>query len=105
MDKTAYNNDNRDKLVNTLESVIKDAEELLKNTGQQVGDGYHSAKERFEASLKSAKVGLGKVEDSIVARTKEAASSTDKYVQDHPWQSVGVGIFAGLVLGLLLGRK
>ncbi len=107
MDTTAQSSETRDKLVSNLKAVIKDAEELLKNTGQQVdGDGgYQSARARFESTLKSAKTGLATVEDSLVVRTRDAAYNTDKYVQEHPWQSVGVGAFAGLMMGLLLGRK
>jgi ElaB/YqjD/DUF883 family membrane-anchored ribosome-binding protein len=105
MDRTAQTSEARDKLMNNLKAVIKDAEELLKNTGQQVDDGYQSARAKFETSLKSAKNGLSNAEESLIARTKDAAQSTDKYVQDHPWQSVGVGAIAGLVIGLLIGRR
>ncbi len=105
MDTTAQGGETRDKLVSNLKAVIKDAEELLKNTGQQVDGGYQSARARFESTLKSAKTGLASVEDSLVTRSKDAAYNTDKYVQEHPWQSVGIVAFAGLMVGLLLGRK
>ncbi len=106
MDTTTQGGETRDKLVDNLKAVIKDAEELLKkNTGQQIDEGYQSARARFESTLKSAKTGLATVEDSLVSRTKDAAYKTDKYVQEHPWQSVSVGAFAGLVAGLLLGRR
>lgn len=105
MNRTAQGGETSDKLVTNLKAVIKDAEELLKNTGQQVDDGYQTARARFESTLKSAKTGLATAEDTLVTRTKDAAYSTDKYVQEHPWQSVGVGAFAGLVMGLLIGRK
>jgi ElaB/YqjD/DUF883 family membrane-anchored ribosome-binding protein len=105
MNRTAQGGEARDKLVKDLKAVIKDAEELLKNTGQQVDEGYQSARAQFETTLKSAKNGLSKAEESLVARTRDTVRNTDKYVQEHPWQSVGVGAFAGLIIGLLIGRK
>jgi ElaB/YqjD/DUF883 family membrane-anchored ribosome-binding protein len=105
MASTAQSSESRDKLVDDLKSVIQGAEELLKNTGQQADESYRSARSRFESTLKSAKTGLSSLEDSVVARTKDTVQNTDQYVQSHPWQSVGIGAFAGLVFGLMIGRK
>lgn len=93
------------KLANDLRSVIKGAEDLLQSTGQQVDEGYKSARSRFESTLQNAKSGLTGLEDSVITKTKDAVQSTDQFVQGHPWQAVGVGAFAGLVVGLMLGRK
>jgi len=40
-----------------------------------------------------------------LARAKLAAKSTDDYVHTHPWESVGIGAFAGFVLGVLISRR
>ncbi|HJU71780.1 MAG TPA: DUF883 family protein [Paucimonas sp.] len=105
MDKMQQISETRDKLTENLKSVIKDAENLLRNTGQQTSESYQSAKARFESTLQSAKGGLDHMEESVIARTREAAQTTDQYVQEHPWKSVGLGALAGLVVGLLAGRK
>ncbi|WP_136418849.1 DUF883 family protein [Herbaspirillum sp. ST 5-3] len=95
----------RDRLLDDLRLVIKDAEDLLRNTSQQVDDGYRMARARFESTLTSAKSGLSSLEESISAGARDAIDTTDQYVQSHPWQSVGVGALAGLVIGLWLGRR
>lgn len=105
MDRAHNTSAARENLVNNLKAVIRDAEELLKSTGQQVDNSYQSARARVESSLNSAKAGLDSTQESVLARTKVAMHSTDEYVHDNPWRSVGVAAIAGIVIGLLLGRE
>lgn len=109
MEINAPSADKRDNLVDDLKAVINDAEDLLKSTSSQVGDqvndSYRSARSRFETTLKNAKAGLSDWQDSMSARTKEMADVADTYVKSNPWQSVGIGAVAGLVVGFLLLRN
>jgi ElaB/YqjD/DUF883 family membrane-anchored ribosome-binding protein len=95
----------RDKLLHDLNQVIRDAENLLRNSEQEAGEGYKSAKEKFEATLNTAKAEILRVEDAIVSRTKDAALATDEYVKQNPWQSAGVAAGIGLLVGLLISRR
>ncbi|MFZ6692188.1 DUF883 family protein [Undibacterium sp. SXout20W] len=94
-----------DKLMDDLNQVIRDAEDLLKNTDQQSGEGFKAAKARFENTLKNAKAELARVEEIVVTRTKEAAKATDVYVKENPWQSAGIAAGVGLLVGLLIARN
>ncbi|MFZ6847025.1 DUF883 family protein [Undibacterium sp. RuRC25W] len=94
-----------DRLMDDLNQVIRDAEEMLKNTEQQSGEGFRAAKARFESTLKNAKEELAKVEEIVVTRTKDAARATDVYVKENPWQSVGISAGIGLLVGLLIARN
>jgi len=94
-----------DKLLNDLQSVIKDAEVLLKNSTIPGSEEFKSAKERFEATLRNAKDEAMRIERLVVDKTKEVAHTTDNYVKDHPWQAVGLSTAVGLVIGLLISRK
>jgi ElaB/YqjD/DUF883 family membrane-anchored ribosome-binding protein len=99
----------REKLVNDLKTVIKDAEELLRSTGQQMSQqmdsSYQSARARFESTLQNAKTSLGGAQGKFADQGKDAMEMTQKYVKENPWQSVGIGAIAGLVVGILLSRK
>lgn len=105
MDRTASSTDPREKVTNELKTVIREAEDLLKNADQPHASGLRNARERIENSLHSARNSLGRAEETLLTRTKDAALSTDKYVHNHAWQSVGMGALAGLVMGLLIGRR
>lgn len=88
-----------------LHLVIRDAEELLKNSEQQTGEGFKSAKAKFESTLRNAKAEIARVEDIVINRTKEAAKATDVYVKENPWQSAGIAAGVGLLIGLLISRN
>jgi len=95
----------RDQLSDDMHAVIKDAEELLKNSEMQASEGFKKARSRFEGSLSKAKAEIARVEDAALEKAKAAASATDTYVRENPWQAVGVGAAVGLVVGLLIGRR
>jgi ElaB/YqjD/DUF883 family membrane-anchored ribosome-binding protein len=95
----------RDKLVADLKMVIKDAEELLRGTGQQVDSTYQAARSRFESTLQNARTGLGTVQGRVTSGGKDMLDSTERYVNENPWQSVAIGAAAGLALGYLLSRR
>jgi len=96
---------NKDKLVADLKVVVADAEELLRATASQAGEKAAVARERIQASLATAKVKLNEAERAAVAKAKEAATATDEYVHDNPWQAVGIAAGVGFLLGLLIGRR
>lgn len=105
METTQQSGAVKNKLAVDLKSVIQDAEDLLKNTGQQANEGYQSARTKFEASLQTAKEELSKVEGSVAARKDKVIAVTNNYVHEHPWRSVGAVAVTGLLFGLLVGRK
>ncbi len=95
----------RDKLVSDMKLVIRDAEDLLRNTGAQTSENFRAARDKFEISLSNAKNRLQDMEDAVVSRGRAAVRATDQYVNDHPWQSVGLAAAVGLIAGLLIARK
>lgn len=95
----------KEKLMNDLNLVIRDAEDLLKHSEQAAGDGFKSAKTKFESTLRNAKAEVARIEDVVVAKGKDAARATDVYVKENPWQSAGIAAGVGLLVGLLIGRK
>lgn len=86
----------REGLLNDLRLLIKDAEELLRG-----GQGYQIVRERVESTLGNARDGLS----TMTTGARDAMDTADQYVKEHPWQSVGIGALAGLVIGMLLSRR
>jgi len=96
---------NKDKLLDDLRVVVSDVEELLRATASQTGDRISEARARAEESLRTARVRLEETGEEVAARTREAARETERYVQDNPWQSVGIAAGLGFLLGYLIGRR
>jgi ElaB/YqjD/DUF883 family membrane-anchored ribosome-binding protein len=95
----------KENLIRELNHVLKDAEELIKHSEQQAGEGFHSAKEKLESSLKNAKQEIGRIEEVVVNKTKEAARATDAYVHENPWKTAGIAAGVGLLIGLLIAKN
>ena len=88
-----------------MKIVIADAEEILRATANQAGEKVGELRERIQDRLRDAKVRLQDAEAALLDKTKAAARATDDFVQEHPWQAVGVAAAIGLALGVLIGRR
>jgi ElaB/YqjD/DUF883 family membrane-anchored ribosome-binding protein len=94
-----------DKLVADMKTVISDAEELLHVTASQAGEKVSAARARAQENLRAAKERLRDAEQLAEDKARAAARAADEYVQDHPWQSVGVAAAIGIVIGMLIARR
>jgi len=95
----------KDKLMADLQLVMADAEALLSATAGDAGVGVAELRKRVQATLSNAKTGLIEVQAAVVDKAKVAAKVTDEYVHDNPWKSISIAAGAGLLIGLLLGRR
>lgn len=87
-----------------LRTLAGDMEELLKVTAGVTGEQIEKARARAEESLKAAKAGLAKAQESVLVKTRAAARATDEYVRTNPWRLLAIAAGAGVALGYLLGR-
>jgi ElaB/YqjD/DUF883 family membrane-anchored ribosome-binding protein len=101
----AGNDASKEKLVQDFKLVISDAEELLRVTASQAGEKVAAARERIQDRLHTARIKLEEAEEALMIRTREAARITDEFVHDKPWYAVGIAAAAGLVVGMLIGRR
>lgn len=95
----------KDKLMSDLRVVIADAEELLRMTADEAGEGAADIRSRVQARLNQAKADLVHLQEAAVARAKAAGHATDEFVHENPWKSIGIAAGIGLVVGLLVGRR
>ena len=96
---------NKDKLMSDLRVVVADAEELLRMTADQAGEGAAELRNRVQARLNQAKVDLVHLQEAAVVRAKEAGHATDEFVHDNSWKLIGIAAGVGLVVGLLISRR
>ncbi len=89
------------RLTSDLHAVMRDAEELLKVTGNQTGEHIGTGRARLAAAMEKAKATAHKVQEKAVA----AAKATDQTIRTHPYESIGVAFGVGLLVGVLVMRK
>jgi ElaB/YqjD/DUF883 family membrane-anchored ribosome-binding protein len=86
-----------------LKQLVTDAEELLAATAGSADSKIAELRQRVGARLDHTKERLHVVQESVVAQARAAGHATDKYVHEHPWESVGAAAAAGAIVGLLVG--
>ena len=96
---------NKQKLVSDMKVVVSDAEEILRATAGVAGEKMVDLRERIGERLRDAKLRIADAEAALVDRTKAAARATDDFVNDNPWQAVGIAAGIGLLLGIIIGRR
>jgi len=98
-------NSSKQKLVSDMKVVVSDAEEILRATAGIAGEKMVDLRERIGERLQEAKLRIADAEAALVDRTKAAAHAADDYVNENPWQAVGIAAGAGLLLGLIIDRR
>jgi ElaB/YqjD/DUF883 family membrane-anchored ribosome-binding protein len=95
----------RDKLMADFNAVVVDAETLLKSLASEGGEKAQELRAKAEERLVIAKERLSEIEQSLGVKAKAAAEATEAYVQEHPWQTIGIAAGLGVLVGLLLNRR
>jgi len=97
--------DTSDKLVDSVKSALDEAEVLLKKAAAETGEKASELREQALDQLRRTRLALYDVQDSLVEKSRQAVRATDDYVHDNPWQAITISAAAGLLIGLLIGRR
>jgi ElaB/YqjD/DUF883 family membrane-anchored ribosome-binding protein len=87
-----------DKLAGEIESLLQNAEELVQSTGSQL-----PAEERQRLGELLARLKSSAAEFRIQA--VNGLKATDRVIRKHPYQSAGIALGVGLLVGVLVGRS
>lgn len=93
------------KLKENMQTVIADAEELLKATAGQTGERIEKVRTQVEKSLREARWRLTDAKDAVEKNVRKAAGSVDEQVHEHPYATAGIAAGIGLLIGLLISRR
>jgi len=88
----------KDKLVEDLATLVRDAEELVKVAGGQVAE---KTKVELQSALGRLKAGCEKVEK----KARAGAHQADVAIREYPYQSIGAAFAIGVLIGVLAGRS
>ncbi|MGQ0699305.1 MAG: DUF883 family protein [Panacagrimonas sp.] len=97
---TATDSTARDRFVTDLQTLSTHAQELLHVTSTVSGEGIAAAREQLKESIRMVKENLVRMQNDAMERGRKVAQQADSYVHENPWQAMGVGLVAGLVIGL-----
>lgn len=95
----------KEALLENLKAVISHSEELLRMGYGEGEEKGQELRERMQERIRQAKTDLGRLQESALTNVRAAGQATDTFVHDNPWQSTGIAVGVGLLLGLLLARR
>jgi len=95
----------RERVRADLENLTRDAEDLLKATAGDVSEKAKEARSRVAAALERAKTTCAHMQEQTVATAKAAAKKADTVIREHPYESIGVALGVGVLLGIVIARK
>ncbi len=90
----------RERFISDLQTLASHAQELLSVTGAVSGESVAQAREQLRQTLTTAGDSIKRLQTEAMQRGREMAQRTDSYVHDNPWQSIAVGVVAGVALGV-----
>jgi ElaB/YqjD/DUF883 family membrane-anchored ribosome-binding protein len=87
-----------------LQEVISHAEELLESTAGELGEKAREVRQQLVQKIAAAKERFADFDD-VKEAAEEGVKEADRMIRKHPYESVGVALVAGLVIGALLTRR
>ena len=95
----------KEQLLADMRVVIGDLEAMLKATAGSADAELRALGDRLRERLAVAKARLVDAEHAMLEKGRQIARTTDDYVHENPWQSVGVAAGVAFLLGLLVSRR
>lgn len=98
-------NVSKEQLYDDLRQLSSTVEELMQATADDSRENVSRVREQAELRLAAVKGRLSEKGEQVREQALEKFDCADNYVHENPWASVGLAAGAGVVLGLLLGRR
>ena len=88
-------------ILNELRTLVAEAEKMMDTTVEHSEDALGSLRARFESAQERVADLYAGARKKVVA----GAKYTDTAIRENPYQSLAIALGAGLLVGVLLGRR
>jgi ElaB/YqjD/DUF883 family membrane-anchored ribosome-binding protein len=88
-----------------MRTLIRDAQELFREATMNTGEKAEELRARGLVLLDVAMDKAQEVQTVAFEKTREAAHTTDEFVQQNPWKATAVATGVGVLLGMLIARS
>jgi len=86
-------------------NFIADIEDLITSMTPLTGEDLARAKAKLSERVAAAKESVTVMGSEVAHRARKTARATNRYVEENPWQAVGIGAALGLLIGVVLARR
>ncbi len=95
----------RKDIADDLRTLARDSETLIEALAEDASTNVKEARERLREVVNRVKDNYGDWQERGMEKARNAYRSTDRTIRTHPYQSVGLALGAGLLLGWLLPSR
>jgi ElaB/YqjD/DUF883 family membrane-anchored ribosome-binding protein len=95
----------RDRLLGDFKTIATDAEALLHATHDDVNEKAREARARLASALDKAKANYKDVKADGFGAAEEALRKADRTIRAHPYETIGIALGVGILLGAILRPK
>ena len=95
------NDANMETVIADVRTLSRDAGAMLRDRTSVAGEKMAEMRDRLSDALKSAKAKYHQLEEKAAA----GAKATDRTIRAHPYESIGIALGAGVLLGWLMARR
>lgn len=103
--KAATTNEAISNIAREFQNFVADIEDLIQSTTSLDGEDLSQARAKLHARVTAAKDSIQKIGHPLVDRARSTVKDAGSYVNQRPWQSVGMAVGVSLLVGYLLGRR
>ncbi len=91
-----------EQLIEQISRLMAEAEATISGPlAEEAGNKLSQIKERLEHAKESVAEAYDRARKNVVA----GAKCTDVAIREHPYQSLGIALGVGVLLGVIIGRK
>ena len=90
-----------DRVLDDLRALMSDSETLLEATAGDASTAAQDARAKIREALKQAKETYEDLQERAVTSVRDAVETTDTAIRSHPYQSLGIALGAGFLIGLI----
>jgi ElaB/YqjD/DUF883 family membrane-anchored ribosome-binding protein len=83
-----------------LRDLLREAENVLAETGDAAGGKVEQLRDRLRAALAEGR----SVADRLREAARHQAEELDTRVREHPYESIGIAVGVGALLGLVVSH-
>ena len=88
-----------------VQKLIADVEGLIRRVGDAADPELRRLRAEVQNAIAATRQALAERAEQVQQRAEEVFEASDSYVRAQPWQTIGMVAVAGLLLGLLIGRR
>jgi ElaB/YqjD/DUF883 family membrane-anchored ribosome-binding protein len=89
-------------LLNDLQALVGEAEKMMgESISEHTADAVSALRGRYDAASEK----LGEMYEGARTRVVAGAKCTDAAIRENPYQALAIAAGAGLIVGILLGRR